>query len=142
MRKTYRCMKITHLYNRKLFPRCSLNVIFCCIWNQKNQNKQKYLEKIPKSFWKLIDKSWTQCYSMYRKTENEIKIWLFFTWFYSLKLFISVGLRLWSNRPMLSQRLNVLNTAAFSGMHTSSYRMLKRRACGERYISERTSAVR
>ena len=27
---------------------------------------------------------------MYRKTENEIKIWLFFTWFYSLKLFISV----------------------------------------------------
>ena len=63
---------------------------------------------------------------MYRKTENEIKIWLFFTWFYSLKLFISVGLRLWSNRPMLSQRLNVLNTAAFSGMHTSSYRMLKK----------------
>ena len=131
MRKTYRCMKITHLYNRKLFPRCSLNVIFCCIWNQKNQNKQKDLEKILKSFWKLIDKSWTQCYSMYRKTENEIKIWLFFTWFYSLKLFISVGLRLWNNRPMLSQRLNVLNTAAFSGMHTSSYRMLKGERVGK-----------
>ena len=31
---------------------------------------------------------------------------------------------------MLSQSLNVLNTAAFSGMHTSPYRMLKRRACG------------
>lgn len=78
---------------------------------------------------------------MYIKNENGIKIWLFFTWLYSLKLFISVGLRLWSNGPMLSQRLNVLNTAAFSGMHTSPYRMLKRRACGERYIGERTSAV-
>lgn len=66
-----------------------------------------------------------------QKTENEIKIWLFFTWFYSLKLFISVGLRLWSNRPMLSQRLNVLNTAAFSGMHTSSYRMLKGERVGK-----------
>ena len=142
MRKTYRCMKITHLYNRKLFPRCSLNVIFCCIWNQKNQNKQKYLEKIRKVFENLLTNRERSAILCTEKPKNEIKIWLFFTWFYSLKLFISVGLRLWSNRPMLSQRLNVLNTAAFSGMHTSSYRMLKRRACGERYISERTSAVR
>ena len=44
---------------------------------------------------------------MYRKTENEIKIWLFFTWFYSLKLFISVGLRLWSNRPVSYTHLDV-----------------------------------
>lgn len=35
---------------------------------------------------------------------------------------------------MLSQRLNVLNTAAFSGMsgmHTSSYRMLKGERVGK-----------
>ena len=32
---------------------------------------------------------------------------------------------------MLSQSLNVLNTAAFSGMHTSSYRMLKGERVGK-----------
>lgn len=32
---------------------------------------------------------------------------------------------------MLSQRLNVLNTAAFSGMHTSPYRMLKGERVGK-----------
>lgn len=32
---------------------------------------------------------------------------------------------------MLSQRLNVLNTAAFSGMHTSSYQMLKGERVGK-----------
>lgn len=139
-------MKITHLYNRKLFPRCSLNVIFCCIWIVYGIKKIKINKSIWRKYRKVFENLLTNrersAILCTEKPRTKLKIWLFFTWFYSLKLFISVGLRLWSNRPMLSQRLNVLNTAAFSGMHTSSYRMLKRRACGERYISERTSAVR
>ena len=78
MRKTYRCMKITHLYNRKPLPRCSLNVIFCCIWNQKNQNKQKYLEKYRKVFENLLTNREHGVILCTEKNESETEFWLFF----------------------------------------------------------------
>lgn len=56
MRKTYRYMKITHSQNGEPLSCCSLKCDFLLYMESKNQNRQKYLEKISKSFWKLIDK--------------------------------------------------------------------------------------
>lgn len=60
------------LHNFKMGNRFHIapqNALFC-VYGIIKVTLLKIFRKILKSFWKLIDKSWTQCYSMYIKKQE------------------------------------------------------------------------
>ena len=78
MRKTYRCMKITHLYNRKPLPRCSLNVIFVVYGIKKIKINKSIWRKYRKVFENLLTNREHGVILCTEKNESETEFWLFF----------------------------------------------------------------